>query len=284
MKLRFVKIDPSGNTTIIILDPVARGRYAALAARLMEKTSLCAEQVGYLEPAEDPAAAARICMMGGEFCGNAARSFAAWIAMGGQEKEGLHDFRGPDKEVTFEISGHSGLLTAKIRDTGLKNACEAVIAMPLPAEIRHGRSRELGEYSIAVFEGIVHVILWDRAPNETFAEPVRCLLKEQDLSDDCFGVIFYDSYTGRMFPLVSVEAVGSLVWESSCGSGSVAVAAAVADKEEKESIENMELRQPGGNLYVSVSRGRDGTLSCIELSGRIGVIAEGVVFLADEAK
>lgn len=281
MKLRFAKIDPSGNTTILVLDPVAREQYAPLAAKLMEKTCLCAEQVGYLETAEDPRAAARICMMGGEFCGNAGRGFAAWIAMGGLGNTGLHELSESEKDIPFEISGHSGLLMARIKNLGQQNVCEATIDMPLPAEIRHGQRSDLGDYSLVVFEGIIHAILWDKAPDGAYVDAVRELLKEESLSDDCFGVIFYDSYTGRMIPIVSVGAVGSLVWESSCGSGSVAVASAVADKEEKESIENMELRQPGGNLYVSVIRGADGNLSKIRLSGRIRMIAEGVVYTAD---
>ena len=278
MKLRFVKIDPSGNTTVIVLDPVAREQYAPLAAKLMDKTSLCAEQVGYLEPAEDPRAAARICMMGGEFCGNAARGFAAWIALGGLKDMEPHNFSEPEKDIIFEISGHSGLMTANVRNLGIRNACEAAVDMPLPEEIRHGQSRKLGEYSLVIFEGIIHAILWDRAPNGAYVEPVRELLKAESLSDDCFGVIFYDSYTGRMIPIVSVGAVGSLVWESSCGSGSAAVASAVADKEKKELIDNMELRQPGGNLYVTVGRGSDGNMSRIRLSGRIEMVASGVVY------
>ncbi|MDD2484787.1 MAG: hypothetical protein PHQ50_07190 [Eubacteriales bacterium] len=284
MKLRFAKMNPAGNTTILILDPLPREEYAGLALKLMDKTCLCAEQVGYLEKPEDPQAMARLHMMGGEFCGNATRSFAAFLAFGGlsalvgEKEEALpFDFSG-EKEIVIEVSGHSGPLTAKVKETGRKAACDVEIAMPLPLSVQHGKREGLGRYSIVVFEGIVHVILWGRDPDQTLLPAVSDFLEAESFSTECFGVLFYDEKSGRMIPLVSVSSVGSVVWESSCGSGSVAVVSARADLE-KKSIADCQLLQPGGALTVSVERNADGKITEANLSGIVSVIATGVVYL-----
>ena len=279
MELRFVKMNPSGNTTIIVLTPLPREAYAQTAAKLMEPSGLCAEQVGYVEKAADPRAAARLHMMGGEFCGNAARSFAAWLAFSGTDfiatdRLAPVTFKEGPKKIVIEVSGCDSPLTAVVESTGKENACRVGIDMPLPETIRHGQDEKLGDYTLAVFPGIVHMILWDKAPKESYTQIVRDFLLKEGISDACFGVLFYDTHSGKLYPLISVGAVGSLVWESSCGSGSVAVACAVAEREKKK-IDNMELRNPGGDLYVTLQQNGDGSLLRATLAGEIALTAFG---------
>ena len=73
MDLRIRTADPTGNITVFVLDKVRREDYAQIAAQLLEKEELHAEQVGFIEEKED--GTWRMQMMGGEFCGNASRSF-----------------------------------------------------------------------------------------------------------------------------------------------------------------------------------------------------------------
>ncbi len=80
MELDFIKMNPCGNTTVLIRTSLPRARYGSIAAQIMQSTCLCAEQVGFIEPPQQEGALARLHMMGGEFCGNASRSFAAWLA------------------------------------------------------------------------------------------------------------------------------------------------------------------------------------------------------------
>lgn len=47
MELQFVKFNPSGNTTVLILDPLSREQYPEIAAKIMADTCLSAEQVGF---------------------------------------------------------------------------------------------------------------------------------------------------------------------------------------------------------------------------------------------
>jgi diaminopimelate epimerase len=79
-----------------------------------------------------------------------------------------------------------------------------------------------------------------------------------------------------MVPVVYVGAVDSLVWESSCGSGTVAVASAIADKE-KRSIDHMQFCQPGGDLFASIGW-KDG-IEEAWLSGEIVFTATGTVYI-----
>ena len=72
MDLCYILADPSGNTTAFVLSPVPPHQYGPVARAVMER--LKAEQVAFLHDG-------RMDMMGGEFCGNASRSFALWQAL-----------------------------------------------------------------------------------------------------------------------------------------------------------------------------------------------------------
>ena len=80
MEVKFIKASPTENMTLLIETPVAREKQLAVAERLIAYCSVYAEQAGYIEEAENPAAEKRLQMMAGEFCGNASLSLAAWLA------------------------------------------------------------------------------------------------------------------------------------------------------------------------------------------------------------
>lgn len=42
-------MNPNGNTTIFILDPVEKEQYSKIAKIIMQKEYLCAEQVGFIK-------------------------------------------------------------------------------------------------------------------------------------------------------------------------------------------------------------------------------------------
>lgn len=276
MELQFVKFNPSGNTTVLILDPLPREKYPEIAIKIMSDTYLCAEQVGFLEEADEPGALARLHMMGGEFCGNASRSFAGWLALRGSEKAKPEGFREDEKEVRIQVSGQAGTLTVRVQNQWSDHTCNAEIDMPLPLKILHGRNDQLSEYSIVIYEGITHVILWNKVAAEVYVNIVEDFLEKEGLSTDCFGIMFYDSRTSEMVPVVHVKAVDSLVWESSCGSGTVALASALADRQ-KESIEHLQVRQPGGDLFVSVDW--QDSIRGARLSGDILITAVGTTYI-----
>ena len=71
----YVILDPTGNLTGLVLDPVDPEDRAAVTGELLKQC----EQVAYLVPPGRPESAAGIRLMGGEFCGNAAMAAAAWL-------------------------------------------------------------------------------------------------------------------------------------------------------------------------------------------------------------
>ncbi|PKM84673.1 MAG: hypothetical protein CVU86_05890 [Firmicutes bacterium HGW-Firmicutes-11] len=276
MELRFVKWDPSGNTTILILDPVPHDRHAEVAVELMKDRSLCAEQVGYLEAPSHPSAVAKLKMMGGEFCGNASRCLAAQLALTGQREKSRQGSLETKQNITIEVSGHKGVLEAKVKRLDDPSRWDVEIGMPLPKEIRTGINDQLGLYSIVFFEGITHIVLWEKSVSNLLVQESLSFLRASGLPGDTWGILFYDEELHLMVPVVSVEAVNTLIYEQSCGSGTVAVGAALAEKN-KASITQLGVKQPGGELVTDVVW--DEGIRSIRLSGEIRLVAEGTVYL-----
>ena len=48
MTIDYLVADPSGNTTILVLTPVAKAQHSSLAAQLLALPGIEAEQVGYV--------------------------------------------------------------------------------------------------------------------------------------------------------------------------------------------------------------------------------------------
>ena len=80
MTIDYLVADPSGNTTILVLTPVAKAQHSSLAAQLLALPGIEAEQVGYVS--REAGKPLRVDMMGGEFCGNASRP---WPVMAGNK-------------------------------------------------------------------------------------------------------------------------------------------------------------------------------------------------------
>jgi diaminopimelate epimerase len=281
LRIDFVKADPSGNTTALVLNPCARDRYAVISAALMREIAV--EQVGFLEKPEYPTSSARLQMMGGEFCGNASRCFAAWLGLGGlrdyrEGRQPLFQMDQPKQQVMIEISGHHGLLCADLEKTDCSNGCFVDIAMPIPLFIRSGEDDNLGPYSLVGFEGIVHAVFWQKQGDTAHIEAVRQLLVKEALSDACFGVMFVESLKPlKIRPVVYVKGVNSLVWENSCGSGSLAVAAALA-AQKQQSFKRLAITQPGGILLLS-GVWQAGSFIHTRLAGEVFITAFGVAII-----
>ena len=81
MKIVYCYVDPGGNPTVLVLNKVSRKSQAKVANSIFQKLTNSCEQVGFIEPAGDPNAQFRLQMMGGEFCGNAARATGVFWAL-----------------------------------------------------------------------------------------------------------------------------------------------------------------------------------------------------------
>lgn len=268
--IHYVKADPCGNTTILVLDPVNREQRGMLSKQLMAPDCVGAEQVGYvtLFDGQDDI---RIDMMGGEFCGNASRSVAAYMAM----KTGKED-------AAYKIccSGCEDLLQASIRHLE-GNTYDAAIDMPLPKEI-DAIIVAVGEMPIRFFRvdfgGIVHFVYVgqniDLLDKNTYWESVKEYAA--DSMPDALGLVLFDLHKRSILPAVYVKATDTLYWEQSCGSGTAAVGAVMTCM--LKSDFSAAIEQPGGTLTVETVAAEEGVQS-IRIGGSVTLSEEKEITL-----
>ena len=246
-----LRADPAGNITLFVLDPIERERRAALAAELMRRLpDMKIDQVGFACPA-DADTDGRMEMMGGEFCGNATRAYAMYVA---RQRGGL-------SEVRLRVSGCDHVVTAAV-DLA-RGAARA--EMPLPRAVRAAEV-EGHAGTLVDLAGIAHLVIEGVAPSEDFfraAEPLFSAIEGLD----AYGVIFLDRTSHRMTPLVKVVDTGTLIWEGSCGSGTIACAVAesagLAD-----GLFEQDYFQPAGVVRASIER-RGGAVVSAAIGGPV---------------
>ena len=215
MKLQVVRANPAGNITLYVLDPVKKENRASIASKLMAIESFAAEQVGFAcEP--DTGFDGRLEMAGGEFCGNASRAYGMLTT----QKRGMSG----KAHLTLQVSGSDRPVGVDVDLT--EGTARAQMPLPRPAG---NRTVDGIEGTLVDLGGIVHFVVHAQ-PDAVLMDKVEPLInapREQGgfAGVEAYGVIFL--HDGRMTPLVKVPAAGTLVWEGSCGSGSLA--AAVAD-------------------------------------------------------
>ena len=338
-EVHYLIADPTGNITLLVLDPVPAGKQPAAAAELMEKEP-SAEQVGFLTllersktvPTDSSAIASTdssafistdsaafvstdlapgdydiaLRMAGGEFCGNASMSAAAYYAWHAGLKQGRFTLRvsGTDLPVTVEIDTREQFDTKEELDTkekfdteeelDTKKQLDSVrdrnfpawigrVHMPPPAKIELVTFPTGGQLPVVTFDGITHVIIRegtqtsessimkDSQMNESsvlissdasFFPTVQCKLQAENLARewceflhaDALGLLFLNASADRLTPLVYVPGAETLFWETSCGSGSAAVGAWLAQQSGQPGQPvSVSLTQPGGTLHVTAS-------------------------------
>jgi len=79
-----------------------------------------------------------------------------------------------------------------------------------------------------------------------------------------------------MRPLVYVRETDSLIWERSCGTGTVALGVVLSHINKKDI--DMEIKQPGGALRIKTGW-RDGEVTKAILQGIVYIVAEGQVYI-----
>ncbi|MDR2398481.1 MAG: hypothetical protein LBD74_06950 [Spirochaetaceae bacterium] len=255
MQYEIVIADPAKNITILVLSPVEDRAEAAKA--LLGLPGLGAEQVGFVLP---PKAGElwRLEMMGGEFCGNAARSFGLWVA----QTQGY----GGVADIPISISGMPVPLTVRV-DT---QAGTAAVAMPRPQSQTPVLLSGGLALPVYAFAGITHVIVPGisvESQRKTWFQEIKAQIESRRPLPQALGVLFYDRETAFMTPWVYVYATDSLVAESSCGSGSAALGAwryeALEDGEEIFPVV-----QPGGVIEVRIWKCR-GKIREIAIGGPV---------------
>lgn len=254
MKLHIVRADPAGNITLFVLSGVARSERAAVASRLMAVPPLAAEQVGFVCPPRE-GGDGRFEMMGGEFCGNAARAFGMLMAR-------ARGILGRTR-VMVETSGCEDAVAVDV-DTA---AGTASAEMPLPRFVRAVEGADI-QGTLVHLGGIAHLVV-EREPDAALFGAAEALLaREEALAGlGAYGVAFL--HGGRLTPLVKVAATDTLVWEGSCGSGALAAALA-GSASVWDGVFAREYVQPAGTVCAEVEK-RNGAAVSARIGGAVTI-------------
>jgi len=273
MEIEYIKVDPTQNMTILVETPVPRGQQRRVASLLMDYNSVFAEQTGFLEPPLNPDAQMRLQMMGGEFCGNATMSLAAYL---------VHRQRPPvgsSHNVCLEVSGTDDLLHCRILVK--EGFYLGQVQMPVPQRIEEMQlplDSALYNVTMVSLPGITHLVVPAGGISGDKRDFARRAVSawEPLASGDAFGILLYDSHTGYMDPLVYVRPTQTMVWERGCGSGTAAIGSYLAHAAGADA--RAEISQPGGVISVRADW-RDGAVSRISIEGQVRIAARGIAYL-----
>lgn len=247
----YVILDPTGNLTALVTDPVNPEDEKSLTRELLKQS----EQVAYLEAPSMPGAVAAIRLMGGEFCGNAAMAAAAWLVRNELKP-------GQEMSLLLEVSGTAEPVLCTVRAE--KTGYEGTVQMPAIAGI--GAETLCGIPFTAVrMEGITHLI-YDGMMNREEAESLLLRIAEQE-PEQAVGLLQWNRETQEMRPLVYVRGSESLVWENGCGSGSAAAGALEALRN-GQAKRTTPIRQPGGTIRVTAET-ENGAIRSVSITGQI---------------
>lgn len=251
MTISYYLCNPTGNITALVRTPVAAD-YRKRIAGLIMKSEPSTEQVGFVR-------GCNLDMAGGEFCGNATLSAAALCCL----ENGIDD-----AEIIMTVSGAKEPVNTHIKKTGTNNY-SGDVTMPRPLGITETELDLSGKKITAPlvnFDGISHIILTQPADKTECEKEI--VKKCEELGAGCLGIMMIENE--KLTPLVYVPSPETLVWESSCASGTTAAGIYLATQ--NGGSFSGEFTEPGGKLKISVSKGSDAKFTAV-LSGNV-IISE----------
>ncbi|WP_313811465.1 hypothetical protein [Glutamicibacter sp.] len=267
--MEFVKLNPTSNSTVLVTSRHPVQHYQTIAEQLLRVEHLHAEQIGFVLPPESDQAHLRLIMAGGEYCVNACMALAALHASARSNVASL--------DLVLEASGTNEPTSCRVEPTAMGFRCRMGIASPLqiepyPFPTQHGGS------SLVKFHDSVHLVVEAPAITQTLRRHALATAQRLAASEaaSVIGVMLYNPTENAIVPLVNVPAVGSMIWEGSCGSGTAALGAFLAARC-RQSV-SLSVRQPGGSLHVAASY-RAGAVTDLQVTGEVTIVAEGKAYV-----
>lgn len=283
MKLEFTKVSPSGNMTILIWSDVLREEHAKIANILMDCTyHLGAEQVGYVEKSQNSKAIAHLQMMGGEFCGNATRSLAFMLV---ERKFPNVIIENNLAKFYLTVSGVEEPLEVEVECDSNENPISAKVQMPIYNSIDSVCKKD--NMDLVSLEGISHIIVDNNKTSfckESYKDDFIEFRDNLDLKDkEAVGVMWKtieEDNSISMEPIVWVKETDSYYYETSCGSGTVALALAIA-KENNTAYQEFKIYQPSGKYILAIVERDDKKFLNAYIKGSVDIIAEGYCYVSN---
>ncbi|WP_210149943.1 hypothetical protein [Paeniglutamicibacter terrestris] len=267
----FVKLSPTRNTTLLVTSRHPARNYRVIAEKLLRAEHVHAEQVGFILPAHSPDAQVRLHMAGDEFCANATMALAALHAA----TQGL---RGP-VALRLEASGAEGPLECRVESQDAGYRCELANPLPLRIDPYPFPGATVGAAMVR-YADAVHLVIECSGSDAVLRKRAEQVAAQLGISEgvSVIGVMLYNSVSGELAPLINVPALGSLVWEGSCGSGTAALGAYLAAKAQVPV--STAVRQPGGTMHVHADYGC-GKVTELRVTGQVAIVAEGTAYIHD---
>ncbi|NLU11527.1 MAG: hypothetical protein GXW90_11515 [Tepidanaerobacter acetatoxydans] len=240
----FIKTSPAQNTTVLVTSYCPQSYYSTVAEKAMNYDYLNAEQVGFIVPPSKKDSVIRLEMAGGEFCGNAALSSAAYVRY-----KGLND----KENFNIDVSGAAEPIRCRVEK--VNTYCYNTSCIMPPAKRIDKMELELQGKTIkgyiVGFEGISHFVLEANEQFVEYSEVTQALKKAVDTN--AIGVIPYETIrddTYKIKPFVHVKEINSNVFERGCGSGSLALG--IYLKKVSGISKEVSVVQPGGIIRVGI--------------------------------
>lgn len=259
---------PGGNDTYLIYQPnLNQTQYPLLNSRIQTLYPKF-EQGGFIEKSK-AGGVLRLHMAGGEFCGNAARCLAAVIVDDYLKRGRLSQiasyqhFKRVENRFNFEIEVSGAAETLVVVCIKEKDNYFVKAQMPL-IDINKDLVQvklEINERPILLsyikMSGITHILLDEEKfgflPKNQWRPFVKRLLQLLELeSAPAIGLIWFSRtrFGMEIKPVVWVAATNTCYFESACGSGSLALAWALA-KESQTRNASYNIKQPSGSIIVT---------------------------------
>lgn len=212
--MKYLVSAAGGNTTAIQLIENSQTRewYRSNGNELVnEYENLEVEQSGFLILRDS-----HFEMAGGEFCGNASRAAAAIFSM--LKKESI---------VDFTVSGFNGIVHSNINkysdnEYDVESIFNGMNILSREVKLSNGTQGFLVDLG-----GIVHIVIEGELPSN-YKDIHKEITSELDLlRKSAVGVVWYtkrENKPVKIHPIIWVNEVNTFYYETSCGSGSIAVA------------------------------------------------------------
>ena len=262
-KYQITILRPGGNNTALVNSKAKKLFKRKAINDLLLKAFPDVEQVGFIKSSTKYP---KLTMAGGEFCGNATRSFAYLLLNG---KKGM---------LTLKVSGTTQLLAA-----GSKKKGTAYAQMPIIKSLESVKKISKNLYQVTL-EGIIHVIYnkpVNNLSNEKLKKLAKKILAEQNLllGSPAAGVMFIEEKNQEIVlkPVVWVRDIQTLFFETACASGSTAVGLWLSIKNNKTVIKE-KIKQPSGNyIFVSIKRTKKEFINAT-IDGPIEIVRKDTIY------
>lgn len=203
----------NGTAIQILDDPLTRLEYETVGKDLGDRLEpYGAEQAGFLVLNDH-----HFEMAGGEFCGNASRAAAV-----------LFSKYDDQKDVSFTVSGFDGTVSGSVEQQDAAHYQVRCVFPGLPTDVTEVTLADGTPASIVDLGGIVHVVIEAPFPVDpaVYEAEHHSITEKFNLGErDAVGVVWFERAGDaiEMHPVVWVKAINTFFYETSCGSGTIAV-------------------------------------------------------------